>query len=148
MYHMYSDSFFIHYQQKKNQLAPIRRCENRYFYQQNVRVNVAVYDLHVVAILYFQKEDTYAYYLNAERDAAYDYGLTASIPVELRPEALQFVAEDFGTELTYSIACVAKGGNAGKVDRLINEMVLAIKTRLGLTTKLLKAYDQMASYKK
>ena len=99
-------------------------------------------------LVLFQLEDTYAYYLNAESDAAYDYGMMASIPVELRPEALQFVAEDFGTELTYSIACVAKGGNAGKVDRLINEMVLAIKTRLGLTTKLLKAYDQMASYKK
>ena len=70
------------------------------------------------------------------------------IPVELRPESLQFTAEDFGTELTSNLACVATGGKAGKVDRLANEMVLSIKTRLGLTTRLLKAYNQRASYQK
>ena len=70
------------------------------------------------------------------------------MPVELLPESLQFTAEDFGTELTFNLACVTKGGNAGKVDRLVNEMVLAIKTRLGLTTRLLKAYNQMTSYQK
>ena len=68
------------------------------------------------------------------------------IPAELRPVSLQFTAEDFGTEMTFQLACVAKGGNAGKVDRLVNEMVLAIKTRLSLTTKLLKAYNSMKSY--
>ena len=63
--------------------------------------------------------------------------------MELRPESLQYTAEDFGTEMAFSLACVAKGGNAGKVDRLINEMVLAIKTRLSLTTKLFKAHTRM-----
>ena len=68
------------------------------------------------------------------------------IPAPLKPESLQFTAEDFGTEMTFQLACVAKGGNAGKVDRLVNEMVLAIKTRLSLTNKLLKTYNLMKKY--
>ena len=86
-------------------------------------------------------EDTYEYYIYAHNIDSHGLPLLSIIPTELRPEALQFTAEDFGTELTYQLACVAKGGNAGKVDRLVNEMVLAIKTRLALTNKLLMALN-------
>ena len=86
-------------------------------------------------------EDTYEYYIYAHNNDSHGLPLLSMIPTELRPEALQFTAEDFGTELTYQLACVAKGGNAGKVDRLVNEMVLAIKTRLALTNKLLMALN-------
>ena len=104
--------------------------------------------LYSVLSVLFQLEDTYAYYTNAKREHHYGKTLLEMIPIELRPESLQFTAEDFGSELTFNLACVAKGGKAGKVDRLVNEMVLAIKKRLALTTRLLKAYNQMATYQK
>ena len=96
----------------------------------------------------FQLADTYAYYIDLNSKDGYRQLLVAGIPPELRPESLQFTAEDFGTEMTSSLACVAKGGNAGKVDRLVNEMVLAIKRRLNLTKNLLNAYDEIVSYQR
>ena len=92
-------------------------------------------------LVLFQLEDTYEYYIYAHKNDGYGLPLLSIIPTELRPDALQFTAEDFGTELTYQLTCVAKGGNAGKVDRLVNEMVVAIKTRLTLTNKLLTALN-------
>ena len=89
----------------------------------------------------FQLDDTYEYYIEANQYGNYGESLLSMIPANLRPESLQFTAEDFGTEMTFQLACVAKGGNAGKVDRLVNEMVLAIKTRLSLTNKLLLVYN-------
>ena len=96
----------------------------------------------------FQLEETYAYYAGRYRNEHHTEQFIATIPVELRPESLQFTAEDFGTEMTHSLACVAKGGNAGKVDRLVNEMVLAMKTRLALTNSLFQEYDSARFYRK
>ena len=118
-----------------------------YLYKVQYFISYHTWVYSVLSVL-FQLEDTYAYYINAKIDDQYGKPLMEMMPVELLPESLQFTAEDFGTELSFNLACVAKGGNAGKVDRLVNEMVLAIKTRLGLTTRLLKAYNQMTSYQK
>ena len=79
--------------------------------------------------------------MNINRSNGRRQSIISTIPPELRPESLHFTAEDFGTELTFSLACVAKGGNAGKVDRLVNEMVVAMKRRLNLTKDLLSAFD-------
>ena len=119
---------------------------NKFNYKTQYKTKPKKAIISFFSLVLFQLEDTYEYYIQENRYNGYAQSLTSMIPAELRPVSLQFTAEDFGTEMTFQLACVAKGGNAGKVDRLVNEMVLAIKTRLSLTTKLLKAYNSMKSY--
>ena len=67
------------------------------------------------------------------------------VPADVTPEALEFAADHFGLELKLALSCLIleRGSKEGhSLNRLIADVVDAMKKRLGLTAKYFQCLER------